>query len=60
MVGKVFGHLLRQGRDEGPFVRPHSLFYFAVEILDLPLAPANIDLRVEQPGRTNDLLNDLC
>ena len=58
VLGQVLGHALGQRRDQHALVRRHALADLAEQIVDLPADRPHLDLRIEQPGRADDLLDD--
>ena len=57
VVGEVLGHLLRQRRDEDPFVALGALLDLVHEVVDLALGRLEHHLGVDQARRTDDLLD---
>ncbi len=59
VIGQLFGHALRQRRDEDALVFLHADLDFLEQVPDLVFPRPDIDLRVEQAGRADDLFDDL-
>ncbi len=57
IVGEILGHLLGQRRDQHPFVTFGTRPDLADKVVDLTLGRLQDDLRIEQAGRTDDLLD---
>ena len=59
VAGQVLGHLLGQGRDQRPLVAAaRARISISAEVLDLALDRPDLDLRIDQAGRPDDLLDD--
>ena len=59
VVGEVLGHLLRQGRDEGPLAALDPEPDLLQQVVDLAVGRADLDRRVDDAGRPDELLDDL-
>ena len=59
VVGQVLRHLLRQCRDEHALVALDADLDLGEQVVDLALERPDLDLRVEEARRANDLLRDL-
>ncbi len=59
VVGEVFGHFLGQRGHEHPFLPLDTGIDLAQKIYHLPFHRAHRDDRVQQSGRTDDLLGHL-
>ena len=59
VVREIFGHPLRQRGDQAALVQAHALGDLFQEVVDLVLRGPDLDLRVDQPGRADQLLDDL-
>ena len=59
VVGQVLRHLLRERGDERALVRSRPPLDLADQVVDLALDRPNYDLRVDEAGRADDLLDDL-
>ena len=57
VVGEVLRHLLRERGDKHPLVALGPLADLVHEVVDLALRGLHHDLRVDQPGRPDDLLD---
>src|SRR6185437_3431844 len=60
VVRQVLGHLLRQRRDESSLADRLTLADLAEQVIDLVLRRAQLDLRVDEPGRPDQLFGDTC
>src|SRR5207244_768849 len=58
VVGKVLGHLLRQGRDEGALAALDPCPDLFEQIVDLAFGRPYADPRIDDPGRADELLDD--
>ncbi len=58
VVGQVLGHLLGQGRDERALAALDAAADLLEEVVDLALGRADRDLRVDDAGRADELLDD--
>jgi len=58
--GEVFGHALGEGSDEDALAFGDSLVDFFDEVVDLAVAWADFDFRVEEAGGADDLFNWLA
>ena len=56
---QILGHFLCQRRDEHALLALNDAVAFADEVVDLPVDGPDLDLRVQQARRTDDLLGDL-
>ena len=59
VVGEVFGHLLRQRRDQHPLVALGAQSDLVHQVVDLALARLHHDLGIDQTGRPDHLLDDV-
>ena len=59
VVGQVLRHLLRQRRDEHALVALDADLDLGEQVVDLALERPDLDLRVEEARRADDLLRDL-
>jgi hypothetical protein len=57
VVGEVLGHALGQRRDQDPLARLLPLADLGQQVVDLTLHGPDLDLRVHQPGRADQLLH---
>ena len=57
VVGQVLGHPLRQGCHQHAFVFRRALADFPEQVVDLVLGGLNNDLRVDEPGGSDHLLD---
>ena len=57
MVGQVLGHALGERGHQHALLARHALANLVLKIVNLPTNRTNVDLGVEQTGRTNNLLN---
>ena len=55
---EVLGHLLGQRRDQHALVAVDAHAHLAHQVVDLVARRADVDLRVDDPGRSHDLLDD--
>ena len=60
VVGQVLGHLLGQGGHQRALVAFGAKADLPDQVVDLPLRRLDDDLRVDQAGRTDDLLDELA
>src|SRR5438105_3861414 len=58
VVGQVLGHLLRQRRDEHPLAGLLAPADLVQQVVDLVPRRAQLDLRVDEEGRADQLLGD--
>ena len=58
VVGEVLGHLLGERRDECPLAAVDALADLLEEVVDLALGRADPDVRVDDTGRADELLDD--
>ena len=58
IVGEILRHPLRERRDEHALAASLAQRICAEQIVDLPAHRAHLDLRIDEPRRTNDLLDD--
>ena len=58
VVREVLAHLLRERRDEHALVAVHARADLAHQVVDLVARLAHLDLRVHDPRRPDDLLDD--
>ena len=58
VVGQVLGHLLGQGRDDRPLAALDPAADLLEQVVDLALGRADGDLRVDDAGRPDELLDD--
>ena len=59
VVGEVLGHLLGERGDEGALPALDAQPELGEEVVDLPFRLADLDLRVDEARRPDDLLHDL-
>ena len=59
VVGQILGHLFGQRCDQHAFAFGGTRVDFADQVVDLPLDRAHHDLRIEQAGWTDNLLDHL-
>src|SRR5215203_311242 len=59
VVRQVLGHLLRERGHERALLHLDPLADLLHQVVDLVLRLANVDLRIDDPGRPHDLLDDL-
>ena len=59
VIGQILRHLLGERGNEHPFSLRRAGVYLADEIVDLPIYRTDNDLRIEQTGRADDLLDHL-
>jgi hypothetical protein len=59
VLGQVLGHPLGEGGDEHPLVRLRALARREDDVVDLAARRLDDDLRVDQPGGPDHLLDDL-
>ena len=59
VVGEVLGHLLRQRRDERPLAALDPEPDLLEQVVDLAVGRADLDRRVDDAGRPDELLDDL-
>ena len=57
VVGQILGHLLGQCRHQRALVFVDAVLDLGEQVVDLPLGRAHVDLRVDQTGRSDDLLD---
>ena len=57
VVGEILGHLLGQSRYQNPLAIADSQADLSEQIVDLTTDRAHINLRIEQTGRSDDLLD---
>ena len=57
VVGEVLGHLLGQRRDDRSLPALHAQVDLAQEVVDLPVRRTDIDLRIDEARRPDDLLH---
>ena len=57
MVGQVLGHALGQRGHQHALLAGNALANLVLKIVNLPTNRTNVDLGIEQTGRTNNLLN---
>ncbi len=60
VVRQVFGHTLRQGRDQDPFVLRNAVIDLGQRVVDLYARAAHLDLGIHEARRPHDLLDDLA
>jgi hypothetical protein len=58
IFGQVLGHALGQHRDQRAIALRRGLADFAEHVVDLRLGRADLDRRVDQAGRADDLLGE--
>ena len=59
VVGEILGHLLGERRDDRSLAPLDAEVELGEEIVDLPLGLAHLDLRIDEAGRPDDLLDDV-
>ncbi len=59
VLGQVLGHLLGEGGDQHPPAGGHGGVDAHPEVVDLPRGRPDVDLRVDEAGRTDDLFHDV-
>ena len=59
VVGEVLGHLLGERGDEAALVALDAPAQLRDEVVDLPVRLLHLDGRIDEPGRPDDLLDDL-
>ena len=59
IVGEILGHLLRERGDEGALPALDAQPELGEEVVDLAFRLADLDLRVDEARRPDDLLHDL-
>ena len=59
VIGQILRHLLGERGNEHTFALGGAGVYLTDEIVDLPIYRTDNDLRIEQTGRTDDLLDHL-
>ena len=59
VIGQILGHFLGERGDQNPFSLGCAGVDFANEIVDLAINRTDNDLRIEQTGRADDLLDHL-
>ena len=57
VFGQIFSHALRKRCDEHPITLPDNFPAFVDEIVHLRFHRTNLDRRIDEPGRPNDLLH---
>src|SRR5262249_23044052 len=58
VIGEILGHPLRERRTQDALVLRHTITDLGEEVVDLAAHRPHLHLRVRQPGRTNELLDD--
>jgi hypothetical protein len=58
VVGEVLGHLLGERRDQCPLAAVDALADLLEQVVDLALGRADADVRVDDAGRPDQLLDD--
>src|SRR5580704_3511354 len=58
VAGQILRHSLGQHGDQDAFVALHTQPNFGQQIVDLPAYGPNLNLRIDQASRANDLLHD--
>src|SRR5208337_3639335 len=58
VFGEVFGHALGQGGDQSAVTALRDLLGLAHEVVDLAAGGADLDRRIDEAGRANDLLDE--
>ena len=58
ILGEVFGHALGQHGDQRAVTLARDLPHLADEVVDLWARRPDVDRRIDQPGRTDDLLDE--
>ena len=59
VIGQILGHFLGERGDQNPFSLSCAGVDFSNEIVDLAINRTDNDLRIEQTGRADDLLDHL-
>jgi len=59
VLGEILGHALRERRHQGAFASRRTLAQHADQVIDLPAGGAHDDLRIDEAGGADDLLDDL-
>ena len=59
VIGQILGHFLGERGDQNPFALGCAGVDFSNEIVDLAINRTDNDLRIEQTGRADDLLDHL-
>ncbi len=60
VIGQILTHLLCQGCDQNTLLLDYYFTDLSIQILHLPFGGTNINLWVEQPGGSDNLLDDSC
>ena len=59
VIGQVFRHLFRQCRHEDTFILRDAITDVVHQIIDLSRDRMNLNRRINEPRRTDDLLDHL-
>ena len=59
-VGQILGHALGKRCDQHPLIHPDALVNLRQQIIHLGRRGPNLNLRVQQPGRSYHLLHHLA
>ena len=59
IVGQILGHLLGEGGDQAALVPLDAPAHLRDEVVDLPVRLLDLDGRIDQTRRPDDLLDDL-
>ena len=59
IIRQLLCHALRQRRDDHPFASRNAILDPRHEVVDLPLRRSDLDLRIDDAGRANHLLDHL-
>ena len=57
ILRQILGHALGQRRHQHPFIARNPVANHVQQVIDLALDRANLNRRIDQPSRSNDLLH---
>ena len=60
IISELFGHAFGQGSDQHAFTPGYDLLNLPVEIINLPVCRSDLNLRVQESGRSIHLFDNLA